>query len=51
MGYTVALTGGIGSGKSTVLNWLKEKNISNSFILLKGSRATEMEKVLEYLEA
>ncbi len=31
--------------------WLKEKNISNSFILLKGSRATEMEKVLEYLEA
>lgn len=26
--YKIGLTGGIGSGKSTVLNWLKEKNIS-----------------------
>lgn len=26
--YKIGLTGGIGSGKSTVLNWLKEKNIA-----------------------
>lgn len=30
-------------------NWLKEKNIQNSFLLVKGSRSTAMEKVLPYL--
>lgn len=30
--------------------WLHEKNITNSFLLIKGSRATQMEKVLAYLE-
>ncbi len=29
--------------------WLKEQNISNAWLLLKGSRSTGMEKVLEYL--
>ena len=31
-------------------NWLKKKNIQNSFLLIKGSRSTQMEKVLAYLE-
>lgn len=31
--------------------WLHEKNITNSFLLIKGSRATQMEKVLAYLES
>lgn len=30
--------------------WLQEKNPADAFILIKGSRATEMEKVLEYIE-
>ena len=30
--------------------WLKQKNIKNSFLLIKGSRATQMEKVLDSLE-
>ena len=29
--------------------WLKEQNLSNAYLLLKGSRSTGMEKVLEYL--
>ena len=30
--------------------WLQGKNITNSFLLIKGSRATQMEKILECLE-
>lgn len=30
--------------------WLKEEKIKNSFLLIKGSRAAQMEKVLDYLE-
>jgi UDP-N-acetylmuramoyl-tripeptide--D-alanyl-D-alanine ligase len=30
--------------------WLKQKNIKNSFLLIKGSRTTQMEKVLDSLE-
>ena len=30
--------------------WLKQKNIQNSFVLIKGSRSTQMETVLDYLE-
>ncbi len=30
--------------------WLKQGNIQNSFLLIKGSRSTQMEKVLNYLE-
>jgi UDP-N-acetylmuramyl pentapeptide synthase len=30
--------------------WLQQKNIKNSFLLIKGSRATQMEKVLDSLE-
>lgn len=29
--------------------WVKQNQIENSFILLKGSRSTQMEKVLDYL--
>lgn len=29
--------------------WLKENNIQNSYLLVKGSRSTAMEKILEYL--
>jgi UDP-N-acetylmuramoyl-tripeptide--D-alanyl-D-alanine ligase len=29
--------------------WLKQQNITNSFLLVKGSRSTQMEKVLEQL--
>jgi UDP-N-acetylmuramoyl-tripeptide--D-alanyl-D-alanine ligase len=29
--------------------WLKQKDIQNSFLLIKGSRSTQMEKVLDYL--
>jgi UDP-N-acetylmuramoyl-tripeptide--D-alanyl-D-alanine ligase len=31
-------------------NWLRQKNIKNSFLLIKGSRATQMEKVLDSLQ-
>ncbi|MEO8116783.1 MAG: UDP-N-acetylmuramoyl-tripeptide--D-alanyl-D-alanine ligase [Bacteroidota bacterium] len=30
--------------------WLQEKNITNAYLLVKGSRATRMEKVMEGLE-
>jgi UDP-N-acetylmuramoyl-tripeptide--D-alanyl-D-alanine ligase len=30
--------------------WLKNNRIQNSFLLIKGSRSTQMEKVLDYLE-
>jgi UDP-N-acetylmuramoyl-tripeptide--D-alanyl-D-alanine ligase len=30
--------------------WLKQKGIQHSFLLVKGSRSTQMEKVLDYLE-
>ena len=30
--------------------WLKQNSIKNSFVLIKGSRSTQMEKVLDYLE-
>jgi UDP-N-acetylmuramoyl-tripeptide--D-alanyl-D-alanine ligase len=30
--------------------WLKQKNIKNSFLLIKGSRTTQMEKVLDSLQ-
>ena len=30
-------------------DWLKQQNIQNSFLLIKGSRSTQMEKVLNYL--
>jgi UDP-N-acetylmuramoyl-tripeptide--D-alanyl-D-alanine ligase len=29
--------------------WLNQKDIQNSFLLIKGSRSTQMEKVLDYL--
>lgn len=30
--------------------WLRQNKIQNSFLLIKGSRSTEMEKVLDYFE-
>jgi UDP-N-acetylmuramoyl-tripeptide--D-alanyl-D-alanine ligase len=33
-----------------VANWLRQKNIKNSFMLIKGSRTTQMEKVLDSLQ-
>lgn len=38
------------SSSSEAGEWLKQKNIQNSFLLIKGSRTTQMEKVLDYLE-
>jgi UDP-N-acetylmuramoyl-tripeptide--D-alanyl-D-alanine ligase len=29
--------------------WLKEQNVQNSYLLIKGSRSAQMEKVLEYI--
>jgi len=31
--------------------WLKKERVKNAYILVKGSRSTQMEKVIEYLEA
>jgi UDP-N-acetylmuramoyl-tripeptide--D-alanyl-D-alanine ligase len=31
--------------------WLKTQNIQNALLLIKGSRSTKMEKVLDYLES
>jgi len=39
------------SSSSKAGEWLKQKKIQNSFVLIKGSRSTQMEKVLDYLEA
>jgi UDP-N-acetylmuramoyl-tripeptide--D-alanyl-D-alanine ligase len=30
--------------------WLKSKNLTNAYLLVKGSRSTQMEKVLDFLE-
>jgi UDP-N-acetylmuramoyl-tripeptide--D-alanyl-D-alanine ligase len=31
--------------------WLKQNNVQNSYLLIKGSRSAQMEEVLDYLEA
>jgi UDP-N-acetylmuramoyl-tripeptide--D-alanyl-D-alanine ligase len=38
------------STPSEAAQWLKQQNITNSYLLVKGSRSTQMEKVLEAFE-
>lgn len=38
------------SNPSEAAQWLKQQNITNSYLLVKGSRSTQMEKVLEAFE-